>query len=230
MAKPIRSKTKVFEYILQENKPGAKYDFILMHGFGADCGDLFGLYPYLQNLPIKRFIFPEGVIAANGVPTGRAWFPIDIQALERAMMTGSHRSMSGPIPPAVTKLSQSIESSLIDELGIVPENTIIGGFSQGSMMSVNMFLNSTHNYKALVQLSGTFLDRENWEQKIKQKNKCPIFVSHGVNDALLNPKDADDLAKCFHEAGYPLSYEIFQGGHEIPIEVLNQLNSFITKL
>lgn len=230
MSKPIRSKTEVFEYILQENNPNATTDFVLLHGFGADCGDLFGLYPYLKNLNVRRFIFPDGIIPANSVPSGRAWFPIDIEALEKAMMTGSHRDMGGAIPPAVNKLSKSIEDSLINELGIDPNNCIIGGFSQGSMMAMNMALNTKSNYKAVVQLSGTFLDRTNWSNLIQNRPKFPVFMSHGENDALLNPKDADELGHLLYKNEYPIEFIPFKGGHEIPLEVLEKLNGFLQKI
>ena len=229
MSKAKQIKTSLFDCIVQENKRDASTDMILLHGFGADATDLHGLYPFLSSLPIRNFYFPNGVMPANSVPYGRAWFPIDIAALEAAMMRGTHRDMGGPLPKAVKNLTASLEESLIDELKIEPENCIIGGFSQGSMMAVNLVLNSNHHYKALIQMSGTFLDRELWTQKIKELKKTPIFLSHGKNDALLNPLDADDLGRCFHEAGHPIDYLSFDGGHEIPMEVINDLKSFVMK-
>jgi phospholipase/carboxylesterase len=230
MSKASRGRTKLFEYIVQENQSNAAYDMLLFHGFGADSSDLHGLYPYLKDLPVKRFIFPNGVMPANGVPYGRAWFPIDIAALEQAMMTGSYRDLTGDVPETVHKLSTEIEEALINELHIDPAKTIIGGFSQGAMLSMNLCMRSQHQYKAAVHLSGTFLDKNNWKSIMQNRPKFPVYISHGETDALLNPKDAAHFAQALKESGFKVEFQQFAGGHEIPLPVIEGMKQFIKTL
>ena len=221
--------TKNFQYMSLNTEKIDGLDLVLFHGFGADMSDLFPLTNYLQSSKTKNFYYPNGVINAPGMPMGRAWFPIDVEALEQAMMTGSHRNFDRPIPDEIHSLCQKIEDSLINELKLDPAKSIIGGFSQGAMMAMNLVLNSPYKYKALVQLSGSFLDRTYWTQKMQAKEKMSVFLSHGYQDALLNPKDAEDLSASLTENGHNVYSKFFQGGHEIPLEVLKELKSFIEK-
>ena len=219
-----------FQYLQKSINPSATYSFVLFHGFGADMGDLFPLSDYLNSGNIKDYYFPNGVIPATDMPMGRAWFPIDVRALEEAMMKGSYRDFNKELPKEVNSLCEAVENSLVKDLKLQPENTIIGGFSQGSMLAMNLFLNSNNDYKAMVQLSGSFLDRKKWTEKLKQKKSTPIYISHGETDALLNPQDAKDLADVVKNAGHNLKTNYFQGGHEIPMPVLNDLKAFLADL
>lgn len=221
--------TKNFQYLSIHSDKSNAFDVVLFHGFGADMSDLFPLTNYLQSAKTRNFYFPNGVIAAPGMPMGRAWFPIDVKALEQAMMTGTHRDFDRPIPNEIHNLCSKIEDSLVNELKLDPSKTIIGGFSQGAMISMNLVLNSPYKYKALIQMSGTFLHRDYWIEKMQQREKMNIFLSHGYQDALLNPKDAEDLAASLTENAHNVQSIFFQGGHEIPLEVLKELKSFIEK-
>ncbi|MEC9283348.1 MAG: hypothetical protein VX642_11590 [Bdellovibrionota bacterium] len=224
---PFQCKNFQYLSVLSDKTEGV--DVVLFHGFGADMSDLFPLTNYLHSSKTKNFYFPNGVIKAPGMPMGRAWFPIDVEALEKAMMTGSHRNFDRPIPQEIHGLCSKIEESLINELNLDPSKTIIGGFSQGAMISMNLILNSPYKFKALIQMSGTFLERNYWLKKMQQKEKMNIFLSHGFQDALLNPKDAEDLAASLTENGHNVYSKFFQGGHEIPLDVLKELKSFIEK-
>ncbi|MFK8139477.1 MAG: alpha/beta hydrolase [Bdellovibrionales bacterium] len=225
-----RHQGSIFDYNEVEiNSKGL--DLVLFHGFGADSDDLLGLLNYMDLSKVRNAYFPNGIMEANGVPSGRAWFPIDIEALESAMMTGSHRDLTGDIPEPLFKLCEEMENQLLEELNLNPTETIIGGFSQGAMVSTHIALYSQHNWRALVLLSGTYLGKNQWSSQMEiQKNKFPIFQSHGVNDALLSPKDALSLGKAFKSSGFNVDFIEFGGGHEIPLNVLKELGSFINTL
>ena len=73
---------------------------VVMHGYGADCLDLLPMARILETPPGTRFLFPNGPMAVPIGPhvTGRAWFEIDIEALEKARMEGTHRDLSNSTP------------------------------------------------------------------------------------------------------------------------------------
>src|SRR5687767_5446130 len=76
----------------------AKTAVIFLHGYGANMHDLFPLWELWHQDQFSWF-FPNGVQSLPmGYYEGRAWFSIDMEKLERAMQTGTHRDMSQEIP------------------------------------------------------------------------------------------------------------------------------------
>ena len=71
----------------QENAPHA----IVLHGYGANQYDLLGLASELSWPAGTHLYFPNGPIGIPIMPgyEGRAWFPIDWEAVERAPNKGS---------------------------------------------------------------------------------------------------------------------------------------------
>ena len=71
---------------------------VLLHGFGASGDDLVPLWPALQVSREVRFVFPEAPLAPRELGGGRAWWPIDLVALqvERARGQRSDRSQQEP--------------------------------------------------------------------------------------------------------------------------------------
>lgn len=219
-----------FEYMQWQQNPQGRIDIVFLHGFGADMHDLVPLAQYLQVPNLRRAYFFNGVIPAGGLPSGRAWFQIDVQALEAAMMRGEYRDFNRPVPEAVIRLAQDLEKALLEDLGLQSENVVLAGFSQGAMLAMSCLLNSSNRYAGLVQMSGTFLDREHWTQQLRKLARSRFFISHGHTDALLNPQDAEDLYQVLSASGHQVHKSFFAGGHEIPISVLQDLSRFLNLL
>jgi phospholipase/carboxylesterase len=102
---------------------------------------------------------------------------------------------------------------------------IMGGFSQGSMVALELFLTSNHLFDGLFLLSSALLD---YSFSSLHKSNCPIFQSHGVQDQVLKIS----LGRQLHNKLTPKSkveYMEFQGGHEIPPSVLEALYIYIQK-
>jgi phospholipase/carboxylesterase len=78
------------EFIHVENDP-KKPAVMLLHGYGASMDDLFPLFEYLAK--DWNWFFPNAPLEVPIGPmmSGRAWFPIDMEALNAAMMSGQHR-------------------------------------------------------------------------------------------------------------------------------------------
>src|SRR5580704_832572 len=58
---------------------------VLLHGFGAPGEDLVGLWRVMDVPQGTRFVFPAALLslADEGFPAGRAWWRIDMMALQR---------------------------------------------------------------------------------------------------------------------------------------------------
>ena len=72
---------------------------VLMHGFGAPGDDLVGLAAGLDVPAGTRFVFPEAPLAMPAAyGNARAWWMIDMVALQRAMMRGEMRDLTHEVP------------------------------------------------------------------------------------------------------------------------------------
>jgi phospholipase/carboxylesterase len=197
---------------------------ILFHGYGADASDLFPLSEYVKAPKDTKWVFPEGIIS---VPVGndwegRAWFPIDMRALEEAMMKGTHRDMSALRPPGFDDASE-MAYQLVKELENKNKKLAIGGFSQGAMIANDLVFKTDIKVDLLITLSGTMVDQKNWEIGAKKRSGLSYFQSHGKNDPLLSVEAARNLNRLYQMSGMKGSLQEFSGGHEIPQGVLTSL-------
>lgn len=204
----------------------SKKNIVLFHGYGADCWDLFGLKDYLDPNSDYNWYFPNGSMAAQGLPMGRAWFPIDIQALEEAMARGGFRHMSNDRPKQVDQLLPQIYT-MFQEMGLKPEDTIIGGFSQGAMLSLEVILDSDIPFAGLIQFSSTLFDKNNLPLRAMKREGFRFFQSHGKADAILPYYAAEVLHMLLNKAGWFGDLHTFSGGHEIPLKTIEAAKQFI---
>src|SRR5690606_12243938 len=133
---------------------------VLMHGFGAPGTDLVGLAPAIAAPPGTRFVFPEAPLAPRELAGGRAWWMIDMMRLQLALMTGQTRDLTKDGPPGLAPAREKL-IALLDALegaiGMDRKRLVLGGFSQGAMLAVDVALRSETPLAALVVMSGTYL-------------------------------------------------------------------------
>src|SRR5260221_11214931 len=108
---------------------------ILMHGFGAPGTDLVPLWRELSVPHDVRFVFPEAPLELDF--GGRAWWPIDMARLQERFEKGAERLIA-EVPAGIAEARCAVLAlleALERELSLVPETTVIGGFSQGAMLA-----------------------------------------------------------------------------------------------
>ncbi|MBY0517040.1 MAG: dienelactone hydrolase family protein [Bacteriovoracaceae bacterium] len=206
--------------------PGSSQDaIILLHGYGADMNDLAPLHRYLDPEGKWHWYFPNGPVRVpfGGMWEGRAWFPIDMEELDRAMRENRPRAFADKKPAEFTS-SLELMKLEVSELQKKHKKVVIGGFSQGAMMATHLAAQLTP--QALVILSGTLLDKEGL-LSAKSTAAVPFFQSHGDQDPLLSLSQAKDLNALLKEKGWDGIWAPFRGGHEIPEKVLMTLSSFL---
>ena len=206
---------------------------VLLHGFGAPGDDLVPLSEYLDAPTGTRFLFPEAPISIPmGFGDSRAWWMIDMARIQADRAAGKVRDMSGEIPRGLTEARERM-TALLDEiqkkLGADPKRTVLGGFSQGAMLSCDALLHSTQPYAGLIQLSGTLVAKQEWAPLLMKRKNLPLFQSHGTQDPILPYAMAERLRDEFLQAGVSVDWQPFRGGHEIPEPVLRKLGSFLLK-
>ncbi len=213
------------------DKPGNQKALVLLHGYGADFKDLCSLSTELDPENHFDWYFPNGTlrIPIGNHYEGRAWFAIDIVALEESMRTGNRAPFISRVPAGLAEASKLVQS-LVEQLQTRYKSVSIGGFSQGAMVTCDVALQLKDGPAALIQLSGSLIALPRWEPLFAKKSGLRVFQSHGQMDPILAYAAAEDLRNLFQKNKYTLEFVPFSGAHEIPASVLRKLQEFLTKL
>ena len=166
---------------------------VLLHGRGADEHDLFPLLDALDPERRLRGVTPGGPLALP--PGGRHWY----------------RLAGIPTPdPETFWPSFHALSELLD--GVKPP-LVLGGFSQGSVMSYALALGRGVEKRpaALLPLSG-FMPRVNGlELDLTGLEGFPVAIAHGTLDAVISAEWSREARDALTAAGADVSY------HEAPL-------------
>ncbi|HEY2736672.1 MAG TPA: hypothetical protein VGI70_21880 [Polyangiales bacterium] len=205
---------------------------ILMHGYGAGGDDLVPLARVLKVAPEVRFVFPAAPLAPAELAMfgGRAWWPIDIEAMQRRAAAGQAERRAHETPPGLAE-ARSRVSALLDavqrELSVSGQRIVLGGFSQGAMLACDVALHLATPLAGLALLSTTLIAQDEWLPLMAARRDLPVLLTHGVQDPILPQRQAEALRDLFRAAGMNVSWLEFQGGHELPESVLRALSTFI---
>ncbi len=207
---------------------------ILLHGFGAPGNDLVPLADVLDVPTGTRFVFPEGPLTLSfGPRDARAWWLIDMARIAQDQAAGRVRDLSNEIPKGLAPARDTMLAFLKEveqTLGADPRKMVLGGFSQGAMLTCDAMLHTDRPYAGLVQLSGNLLATQKWSPLMPKRKGLPVFQSHGMQDKLLPYVGAERLRDALSQSGLAVEWHRFRGGHEIPAPVLQRLGIFLTKV
>lgn len=190
---------------------------ILCHGYGADGNDLIGLAPYWQNLlPGTAFVSPNAPQRCEMSPMGYQWF--GISRLDPQEM---YRGVLGAAPI----LDQFIDQELA-ALGLDESRLALVGFSQGTMMSLQVGLRRARSPAAILGYSGALAGPERLAAEIT--GRPPILMIHGDEDEMLPVERMHAAVAALGQAGIDVQWHISQGmGHGIAPDGLRLGGEFI---
>jgi phospholipase/carboxylesterase len=203
---------------------------VLLHGFGAPGDDLVPFHRVLEVPREVRFAFPAAPIELGPAMYGesRAWWRLDMAALEESIATGRHRDLASSVPDGLPEARVKVRAALDGlEAALTPSAIVLGGFSQGAMLSLDVALHDPRPLAALAVLSGTFLAEAEWQPRMAARKGTPVLVSHGSHDPLLPVSESQRLATALSDAGWRVDFVGFRGQHEIPPVVLDRLGRLI---
>src|SRR5262249_31150399 len=112
-------------------------------------------------------------------------------------------------------------------LGAKPEKTILGGFSQGAMLSTDLALRSQASFAGLALMSGSIVAVDEWQPLFEKLRGMRILQSHGRSDPILPFAAAERLRDLLKAAGADVRWIEFSGGHTIPLSALDALAKLI---
>jgi phospholipase/carboxylesterase len=205
---------------------------VLMHGYGAPGDDLVALQRVLAVPRDVRFVFPEAPLSPPELRAfgGRAWWPIDVMALQQAAAQGRIRERLHGAPPGLAEAREKL-IAMLDvmqrELNVTSDRVLLGGFSQGSMLACDVALRDPRPFAGLVLLSSTPLCVAEWQPLMAARKGLPVLQSHGNQDAILPYELALEQRDMLQAAGLKVTWIPFTGGHELPHVVLDGLSRFV---
>lgn len=205
--------------------------FVLLHGYGSSAEDWL---PFAGTIPLPvggRFVFPtapESTLPPDGPVGGRAWWRLGLDTLIPA--GGTLPDLSQERPPGLKQAAQLVSTLLTDVAWSRGGPIVLGGFSQGAMVASEVAFSSEISLAALVLLSGTPVDEQRWQAAMPRRRGLPVFLAHGREDPILSFRLAERLRTDLQAAGLAVVWVPFDGGHEVPEQVVLKLNAFIKGL
>jgi phospholipase/carboxylesterase len=188
---------------------------VLLHGRGADERDLFPLLDMLD--PERRLLGATARGPLSLPPGGAHWYVV--------------RRVGYPDPETFNSTYPELASWLDDlpaEHGIPPERTVLGGFSQGSVMAYALGLGPERPRPAgIVALSG-FLPRvEGFEPDLAKAAGLPVAIGHGTHDPVISVEFGRDARDRLLEAGARVTYRESPMPHTIDPAFLGELPAWL---
>lgn len=207
---------------------------VFLHGFGAPGTDLVPLAAELNVDRRTRFVFPMAPLALEAGAEdfrARAWWNIDIPALQGAVRSSKYEALFQHEPEGLLEARQKLESLLdaVEAELAPPMPLVIGGFSQGAMLATDTVVRTKRPFTGLVILSGLLIAEAAWRQHAPARRGLPVFQSHGTMDAILPYPAAEVLRERLRAAGLSIEWVPFQGPHGIPGPVLDRLAAFLER-
>lgn len=204
---------------------------LCLHGYGANFKDLIALSQVYRPRPRLTWYFPNGPleIPFSADYTGRAWFEIRMDLLQKAVQQGEKPPIEEAFPTELDSIRLRLQSLLFD-LGKPPSQLFVGGFSQGGVLATDLALHLTDNLAGLLIFSSTLLYQERLAKLAPLHAGMPFFQSHGERDPLLPLSGARALEKLLVDSGLKGELVTFQGGHEIPQKVFIALHHFFDRI
>ncbi len=140
---------------------------IFLHGYGSNGDDLISLAPlWVKLLPNTAFSSPNAPQSIPGMASAYQWFPLT--TMDPSVVAKSARA-AAPI------LSAFITSEMARH-NVGPQRTILVGFSQGTMMALEVGLVWPSAFAGIIGISGALVGFEG------APSKPPVLLIHGDQD------------------------------------------------
>jgi len=190
---------------------------VLLHGLGADEHDLMGLAPELD--PRLLIVCIQAPLEyGNG---GYAWF--DVQWDADGIKVAPEQAL------ASRDLLIDTLRSLPEALGVEPCKVLLGGFSQGAMMSLGVALSEPDLISGVLLMSGRILPEFVPEEVLEATRELPFCVQHGTNDGVLSVQGSRQIRDLLEKSGCAVTYKEYPMAHEISSRSLADARDWISE-
>jgi len=184
------------------------HTLVLLHGRGADENDLFGLFDALD--PERRL---RGITVGGPLflpPGGRHWYVVP--------------RIGFPDPQTFGDSYALLQRTLDEELGVDWATTVVGGFSQGTVMSYALGLGAGRPAPAgILALSGFVPTVDGWTADIAGRPGLPVLIAHGTQDPVIGVDFAHRARALLEDGGARVEYFETPTAHAIDPAVVPEI-------
>lgn len=184
---------------------------MLFHGRGSDERDLL---PLLDMLDPKRSLLgitPRGPLSLP--PGGAHWYAV--------------ARIGFPEPTTFLQTCQVAAGwldAVLAEHGVPIHRTVLGGFSQGAVMSYSLALAAGRPAPAgILALSGFIPTVEGFELDLDGREDSPVAIGHGSYDPVIGVEWGQDARDRLTAAGAALTYREYPLAHMVDPGYLDEL-------
>ena len=197
------------EFIPAREK-NSRHLWIMLHGLGDSIAG-YRWMPGELRLPGMNYLL---VNAPDEYYGGYSWF-----------------DFAGDIVPGV-KRSRALLFELLDAWrakGYPTEQTILGGFSQGCLMTIDVGLRYPHRFAGLIGISGFVCEPEKLVKELSPvAREQRLLITHGTWDPMLPLANVRAQIEVLKAAGVRIQFQEFQKEHSIAGETeLELLREFV---
>jgi phospholipase/carboxylesterase len=191
-------------YLERSGAAAAEGLLVLHHGRGTDERDLLGLADALDPERRLRVVTPRAPLNLPGSP-GYHWY------LVPRVGYPDHDSFHA----ACAALAE-LHDRLREETGVGPEQTVLGGFSMGAVMSYAMGLDAERPPVAgILAFSGFVPVVDGWEPHLEDRQATRAFIAHGRRDPIIDVGFARRARELLEAGGLAVTYRESDVGHQI---------------
>jgi phospholipase/carboxylesterase len=190
---------------------------VLLHGRGADERDLFPLLDMLD--PERRLLGATARGPLSLPPGGAHWYAV------RRVGYPDPETFNSTYP----QLTAWLDGMLVEH-GIPPERTVLGGFSQGSVMAYSLGLGPRRPRPAgILALSGFIPEVEGFDLDLGNARGLPVAIGHGTHDPVISVEFGRDARDRLTEAGAAVTYRESPMPHTIDPAFLRELPDWLNR-
>lgn len=204
----------------------ASLALVLLHGYGMDPE---GLAPFSHSLGVPLlYLLPEGPLhAAAG---GRGWW-MSSREEAPAVSAVTARDLAWLEPPGLDvahgRLTAFLDAAAAE---FRTPHWVLGGFSQGAMLALDLVLRGACRPAGLVLCSASRIALRQWAPHAPRLAGLPVLISHGTRDPDLAFEAGEALRDFVVAAGARVEWVPFDGGHEIPLVVWRSVRKYLRGL
>jgi phospholipase/carboxylesterase len=193
---------------------------VLLHGVGSNEQDLFGLAPQVP--PQFHVLSLRGPLTLG--PGSYAWFTFGVGADGGRAINAAQEAASRPL------LARAIEAAGA-QLGVPSERVVVGGFSQGGIMSLSLLLTQPELLHAAMVMHSRLLPEVLPLLAAPQRLQGrALWVSHGREDGMIPLANAHAIRDRVASLPIALSYNEYPGGHELRPAELRDAMAWLQQL
>ena len=188
---------------------------VLMHGRGADENDLS---PFFDRLDPERRLLglaPRGPLALP--PGGAHWY--SVARIGYPDQDTFHHTLP--------RLTDWLDGALAEH-GIDHSRTVIGGFSQGAVMSYAVALGEGRpTPAAIVAMSGFMPTVEGFALDLTGREGLPVAIAHGTQDPVIGVEWGRDARDRLTQAGADVLYREYSMAHSVDPSFLEEAGRMV---